>query len=132
MEHYTVAIFGEAEKGVYRTPHFCHDLAELADRLGHPPEESSGLFYAIQALLYERDLIFFRVREEGYSLEDYLLGLDYLEKAELINIVDAIGIPGVGDDAIITAATPLCRTHHSFLITTEADLYDYLSTASAA
>lgn len=130
MEPYTIAIFGEAEKGVYQTPYFCRDLAELADSLGQPPEESSGLFYAIQALLYHRDLIFFRVREEGYSLDDYLSGLDFLERAELIQIVDAIGIPGVGDDAIITAATPLCINHHSFLITTEADLYDYLTLAA--
>jgi hypothetical protein len=84
------------------------------------------MFYAVQALLYHRDLIFFRVREEGFSPLDYLTGLHLLEKEQVPARISAICLPGVGNMEIIEAVVPVCTTHHSLLITNEADFYDYL------
>lgn len=126
--HYTIALFGEAEKGEYRIPYFCHTLPQLVDYLGNPPPDSQGLYYAVQSLLYQHPLIFFRVKEEGFSLSDYLGGIYFLHDQDLISRIAAIGIPGVGDAEIIEALTPLCVVHHNILITTESDLFDYLTT----
>ncbi|MES2122361.1 MAG: hypothetical protein V4492_06245, partial [Chlamydiota bacterium] len=63
-----IFLFGEAEKGDYCTPFVCKSLPQLADTFGNPPEESRGLMYAVQAILYERELIYFRVKEEGFSI----------------------------------------------------------------
>ncbi len=123
----TIATFGEAEKGDYHTPYFFHALTELVDILGNPPQESLGLHYAVQALLFKHKLIFFRVQEEGFSSKDYLLGFKQLEKVDHIGHVDAICLPGVGDSLIIEATQNLCRLHKSLLIMTEKDLYDYLT-----
>lgn len=131
METYTMALFGEAEKGDYRTAYHCRSLPQLVEYLGNPPPESRGLYYAIQALLYQRNLIFFRVREEGFSYQDYLCGLHTLEKQDTISKIAAICLPGVGDLKILDAIAPICEQHHSILITNEADLYDYLTELTA-
>ena len=125
--HHTIVLFGEAEKGEFSTAYFCESLSQLVDFLGNPPEESLGLFFAVQALLFHRHLIFFRVREEGFSSQDYLQGLDLLKQQVEVPPISAICIPGVGDVEIVNAAMPLCVKHHSILITTESDFYDYLS-----
>lgn len=124
---YTIALFGEAEKGEFSIPYFCTNLAQLADDLGHPPGQSRGLFYAIQALLYQRQLIFFRVREEGFSLSDYLRGISILKKATNAPLISALYLPGVGDAKILDPLSPICEQHHSILITNEEDFYDYLT-----
>lgn len=127
---HTIALFGEAEKGEYRTPYFCHTVQQLLEYLGNPPVHSQGIYYAVQALLYRRDLLFFRVREEGFSQEDYFFGLRVLQNQSIVPEITAICLPGVGDLEIIEAITPICELHHSFLITNEADLYDYLTEVS--
>lgn len=127
MDKFTIALFGEAEKGEFHVPYLCQTLEQLDDFFGNPPPESQGLFYAVQALLFQRDLIFFRVREEGYSVEDYLVGVEILENQKKIFQIAAICIPGVGDSDIINAIHPICEKYHSFLITNEADFYDYLA-----
>lgn len=124
---FTIAIFGEAEKGEYRTAYFCENLIELDEYFGNPPAGSKGLFYAVQALLFKRNLIFFRVLEEGFSTQDYLAGLSLLEQQKLIPEVHAICTPGVGDENIIHAIQPVCDHYHSILITNESDFYDYLT-----
>jgi len=124
---YTIAIFGEAEKGSFRTAYFCQDLVQLDEYFGNPPEGSQGLYYGVQALLFKRNLIFFRVMEEGFSRQDYLYGLDLLEHQQLISQIHAICIPGVGDQEILTAITPVCEQYHSILISNEADFYDFLT-----
>ena len=124
---YTIALFGEAEKGNFNTAYYCESLPQLVDNLGNPPPESRGLYYAVQTLLFERNLIFFRVEEEGFSFQDYLLGLRMLENRDLVTNIAAICLPGVGDAEIIDAAIPLCHRHNSIIITTEPDLYDYLT-----
>lgn len=127
MRH-TIFLFGEAEKGDFCTPLICKSLPQLADTLGNPPGDSQGILYAVQALLYERELIFFRVKEEGFSTQDYMRGLKILQNKEVVNNLAAICMPGVGDSEIIHASTPVCYLHNSSLIINEKDLYDYLTT----
>lgn len=122
-----VALFGEAEKGELGAPYFMKSLAHLNDTLGHPPEESLGLFFAIQFLLYEQEVIYIRVREEGYSTKDYLKGIDHLLNKKQISYLTAICLPGVGDSRIIDSAMPVTEAHQALVITTEQDLYDYLT-----
>lgn len=124
---YTVAIFGEAERGSFHTAFFCQSLEQLESHFGHPPQDTYGLYFAIQALLYQRNLIFFRVKEEGFSTQDYLRGLHQLESQHLFSNVKAIGMPGVGDSTVLGASEVLCDVYKSLLITTEADLYDFLT-----
>lgn len=126
-ESQIIALFGEAEKGRFRTAYFFNHVEQVLDSLGNPPPESRGVFFAIQALLFEKHLIFFRVEEEGFSYQDYFSGLHLLEQEDLIVNVSAYCLPGVGDKEIFDAVVPICKTHHSIIITTEPDLYDYLS-----
>jgi len=126
MRH-TIFLFGEAEKGEFCTPLLCKSLPHLADLLGNPPEDSQGILYAVQALLFERELIYFRVKEEGFSVQDYKRGIKILCNRELIPSVSAVCMPGVGDNEIIDAASPACQMHKSALIITEKDLYDFLT-----
>ena len=86
-----------------------------------------GFQFAIQSLLYDRNLIFFRVKEEGFSTSDYLQGLYQLEKQHLFSNIKAVGMPGVGNGEIIGASETFCNIYNSILITSEADLYDYLT-----
>lgn len=127
MERHPIVLFGEAERGEYRRAYYCHTLPQLVESLGNPPEDSRGLFYAIQALLYQYDLLFFRVREEGYSLQDYMYGFHLLERKDLVEEILAICLPGVGDNKIINAVVPVCENYNSVVITSEADLFDYLT-----
>lgn len=125
----TVALFGEAEKGELHVPYLCRSLSELADQFGQPPPESRGLFLAVQALLYRRHLLFFRVKEEGFSRNDYFKSVHFLEDRLLVPELSAICTPGVGDSEVLDALTPICTMHASILITTVHDFYDYLTAA---
>jgi hypothetical protein len=124
---HTVALFGESEKGEFQLAHFCDTLDQLVSVFGHPPDSSLGMRYAIQALMYQYRLIFFRVHEEGYSTSDYLLGLHFLQNRQLISSLSAICLPGVSNEQIIQIGTQTCGLYRSILITTEADLFDYLT-----
>ncbi len=126
MRH-TIFLFGEAEKGDFCIPFRCKSLPQLADTFGNPPEESLGLIYAVQALMFDRELIYFRVKEEGFSTSDYMRGLHLLASKEIICNLSAICMPGVGNAEIIEATSPICSLYHSLLITTEKDMYDYLT-----
>lgn len=127
LVRYTIAVFGEAERGSFQTAFFCHNLEQLESQFGNPPDHSIGLHFAIQALLYERNLIFFRVQEEGFSKPDYMAGLYQLENQHLFSNIRAIVMPGVGDGQIIKASESFCSVYNSILMTSEADLYDYLT-----
>ncbi len=124
-----VALFGEAEKGAFKTPHVFRKLPQLVDSLGNPPEESEGLFFAVQAILYNREIIYFRVAEEGFSRLDYFSGLKLLETKEKVKKVNALCLPGVGDPEILAASVEVCHVHNSFLITNQKDLYDFLTSS---
>lgn len=125
----TIVLFGETEKGEYRVAYLCKNLEQLVENLGNPPSQSQGIYYAVQALLFHYQLVFFRVKEEGFSLQDYAYGAQLLQNQSLISNILAICMPGVGDDAIYQAISPLCAVYHSILITNESDLYDYLTAA---
>lgn len=120
----TIALFGESEKGAYKTPHKLNHLPQLLDLLGNPPQESLGLFFAVQAILYNRELLFFRVAEEGFSKIDYMSGMKQLTKMPPIH---ALCLPGVGDPEILSLSEEICHLHKSFLITSQKDLYDFLT-----
>ncbi|NDD58945.1 MAG: hypothetical protein EBZ47_06835 [Chlamydiae bacterium] len=122
-----VFLFGEAERGDFCLPLHCKSLPQLADSFGHPPQDSQGIFYAIQSLLYQREIIFFRVREEGFSLADYQKGLKFLKEKNDVLPVSAIYLPGIGDLEIIQETSSLCMKNKSLLVITEKDLYDYLT-----
>ena len=126
----TMALFGEAEKGQFKKPYLLREMSQLVDAFGNPPPDSQGLFFAIQAILYQRDLIFFRVEEEGYSIADYLHGLKVLQDKGKIKTLHALCLPGVGEREILDASQQVCEIHQSFLITTQKDLYDYLTSAN--
>lgn len=123
----TVFLFGEAEKGEFCTPLYCKSLPQLADMFGNPPESTHGIAYAVQTLLFNKDLLFFRVKEEGFSMQDYMKGLKLLQNKEIIPQVQAVCIPGVGDVEIIEAVSTICQIQRSLLVITEKDLYDYLT-----
>lgn len=131
MDKQLMALFGESEKGEFGHPYRCESLPQLVDYLGHPPATSQGLHLAVQALLYHRALLFFRVREEGFSTQDYYHGLRLLKEREKIPDLGALCMPGVGDGGIIEASSIICVLHHSILITSEKDLYDYLTNQAA-
>ncbi len=122
----TVFLFGEAEKGEFCTPQRLTSVAQLAEEYGNPPVDSVGIIYGIQALMYERDLIFFRVKEEGFSVSEYMRGIRLLDGEKRIENLAAICVPGVGDAEIIAASARVSKLYKSFLIITEKDLHDYL------
>lgn len=123
-----VFVFGAAERGCFGTPHFFTSLGVMAQTLGNPPEESLGIAYGVQTLLFQRELFYFRVEEEGFSRTDYLRGITLLQKEGKEMQLSAIGLPGVGDQEIISAIAPLCLKMNTLLIFSEKDLYDYLAT----
>lgn len=130
MENYPIALFGEAEKGDFGTAYFLQSLMQASDYLGNPPPESQGMFYAVQTLLYKRDLLFFRVKEEGFSYQDYFLGLSLLKKQEGVIRLGAIFLPGVGNSEIIDTVLSVCQVFKIIMITTESDMYDYFTQTS--
>lgn len=123
----TIVLFGAAEKGRLCTPSPISSLEELLEVFGHPPQHSEGLICAIQILLYEHHLIYFRVEEEGFSTENYIRGFKILKQEPPKTPITAIGMPGVGEQELIHAATPICHLYHSILLMSEKDLYDYLT-----
>lgn len=127
MTRPTMILFGAAEKGPLCAPMPITSLENLLDCLGHPPKHSEGLFFAIQSLLHQIDLIFFRVEEEGFSTEDYVRGLRVLKQKPLQVPVVAISMPGVGQKDLLHLATPICHFYRTVLLITEKDLYDYLT-----
>lgn len=125
--NYKVFLFGESEKGALAAPTQVSNLAELSEQMGNPPDESQGIDYAVQALLAERDLVFFRVREEGFSRDDYFKGVKFLSNQGRGLELSAICMPGVGDREIIEAVGALCHRQRMILILSQRDLYDYLT-----
>ncbi len=118
-----IALFGEAEKGQLDTVYFCPSLTILFERLGEPPLDTRGLYFAVQTLLYRLPVLFFRVREEGVSVEDYFFGLRLLRNLDF----RALFMPGATESMLIEEGTNLCLERKSLLIVSESDFYDYTS-----
>jgi hypothetical protein len=128
MTEPVVALFGAAQKGELKTAYYCKDVLQLFEHFGEPPEESEGLFFAIQALLYGKQLVYFRVREEGESVEDYLYGLDFLRDLHHPLIaIKALFLPGVASKELLEVSCKLCLSHQSLLIMNDRDFYDFLT-----
>jgi hypothetical protein len=119
-----MALFGEAEKGQFKKAHVLRELPQLVDAFGNPPGDSQGIYFAVQALLYRRELIYFRVEEEGFSLDDYYFGLKHLSGVKKLQ---ALCMPGIGEPEIMEVSKNICEKHSSVLITSQKDLYDYLT-----
>jgi len=127
--NYTIALFGEAQKGKFCFPYEIKHISQLFEHLGNPPKDSLGIYFAIQSLLYDRRLIFFRVKEEGFSRDDYLKGFNYLKNPDKVSKLSAIGLPNVGDHVIIDATYSINILHKSLVMISEKDLYDYLTSS---
>lgn len=128
MDMNGIVLFGEAEKGEFGKGYCCFKLEELADIFGNPPDESLGLFYATQSLLYHHPLVYFRVPEEGFSKDHYVDGIQILGGSPWLEWIKAVCTPGLGDRATINSFLTFCTAHHQFLITNERDFFDYLMT----
>lgn len=120
-----VVIFGEAQVGPYMRFSSCKDLAELMECFGEPPDNTMGLHYAVKALLSEKPCIFFRVTEEGYSVEEYYCGLQNLDKIP-DHTFSAIFIPGMSNQEFVNAALRYCHLHQHLLFMNPADFYDWM------
>ncbi|WP_348663411.1 hypothetical protein [Chlamydia vaughanii] len=124
----TIALFGEAEKGSYDTAYLCRSASDLYDHLGcGSATTKSGISLAIQALMYDYNVLYFRVKEEGYCVDSYFFGLHFLNTQTTLKNIIAMGLPGVGDQHIIEASKSLCQKYKSFLLFFEQDLYDLLT-----
>ena len=120
-----IAVFGQSELGQYHKAYFCNSIYQLVDTFGNPPENSLGLTLAMQALMFETKVIFFRVEEEGFSDMDYIKGFEILKNPNEIKKISAICLPNVGDHKIIDRTDLICKIHRCLLITTDKDLFDY-------
>ena len=127
---FNIALMGEAEKGRYCYPYFFCSMCALMDTLGNPPDHTSGIYLAIKALYYDCFLLFFRVEEEGFSINDYFKCFNILENKKEDFKINALSLPGVGNDQIIEKGANICEKNKSILILTEKDLYDYLTSSS--
>lgn len=123
----TLFLFGAAEKGELCKPLYVVSLNQLLDFLGNPPENSEGIYYGIQTLLFDNALIYFRVEEEGFSIDNYYQGFRFLKKNHLKTRISAICMPGVGNHDIIKGAASICHLYRMILIMSDKDLYDYLT-----
>lgn len=126
MKH-LISIFGVAEQGdMYRHIHI-KSLQDMLLTLGHGVENGTAIELAVQSLMYERAILFYRVKEEGYEEDAYLKGLTELKKKELKSPLSALALPGVGNQEIINEAVAICKKEGSLLIMNQKDLYDYLT-----
>ena len=123
-----IFLFGEAEKAKSCQPLAIGSLADLSEKVGNfSTSGGQGLDCAVQILLFNHELIFYPVREEGFSPEDYFRGIEFLEKEGKTMQLCAVSLPGVGDPQIIDALMPICQREKLLLILCESDLYDYLT-----
>ena len=128
MQPASVALFGQAAKGEHNTLYRCNSIEELFSYFGEPPSDSEGIFHAIQTLLYGRSLLYYRVHEEGMSINDYLQGLHLLrDPSNKVPAIGALFLPRIGVEEVIEEGIQVCKLHKSLLFIKESDLYDYLT-----
>ena len=115
-----LAIFGQTEKGSLGSVYAIDNLTELFNKLGCATIDSKAIFYAIEAIYYDRKVLFVPVKEEGSNLEEYREGIKKLKQ----HSVDAIFVPGVGNASLLSFAT---STLKAVVFMTGEDTYDYLT-----
>lgn len=126
MKKASVAIFGESRKGEFLKLFYINTLPDLATHLGEPTASGIGIHMAIQSLLFQKDILYIKVLEEGYDLEHYSVGIREIEnKTDLL--ISAIALPGVGSNEILKKASLLAKKKKAVLILTEKDLYDFMT-----
>lgn len=121
-----VTIFGESEKGPLGTLLSIDSLPKLAESLGVPTDGSEGLHLAVQTLMSNKTVLFYRVTEEGSNIAEYARGLKLLQELEMPTLV-ALALPGIGDPEIQHLAKALCKAKHSILIVNQRDFYDIMT-----
>ncbi|MDD6309452.1 MAG: hypothetical protein PUA53_00235 [Chlamydia suis] len=124
---FTVAVFGEAEKGSFDAGYLCSSLTDLHTNLGHGRDSPSGISLAVRAIMQGYNILFFRVKEEGFFIDSYFFGLHFLSTQSPPTNIIALALPGVGDYNIIEASLALCRRLKSILLFSDQDLYDFLT-----
>jgi hypothetical protein len=122
-----IALFAESEKGHYERGVLISTPAELLQMFGHPPREGQGMLFAIQALHYQQPLLFFRVKDEGFSTPDYRGGLHWMEENVESQQLGAICAPGVGSHDILNPLFEFSLRSKALLLTTERDFYDFIN-----
>ena len=127
MQNQTVALFGQAQAGAFHQLYLINTLTQLSDIFGHPPENSAGIPLAIQLLHYQKQVLFVRVNEEGFSLKDYYVGLKLIEDDQSISNLAGIALPGVGDAQVVQESLDICQKKACLLLTSESDMYDYFT-----
>lgn len=131
MKSSLIALFGEAEKGDLTTLYLCRSVQDLYTFFGQPPKDSAGLHFAVQTLLFGKEILYFRVRQEGFSLDDYLKGLHLLEDyPRYLPLLEALFLPSVGSKRVIEEGVKVCQQHHSLLLMSAPDFYDYMTEAA--
>jgi len=121
-----IALFGSSEKGAFRSIIEIHTIDQLVEALGNPPEDSIAIALAVQTLMFRKKIFFIRVEDEGFSKEDYLFGLNLIKIQSPENLL-GICMPGVADEEVLHEAINLCKNYQSLFLTSEKDLYDYLT-----
>lgn len=121
-----VTIFGESEKGPLGVLLSVDSLPFLAESFGSPTENSVGIHLAIQTLMSDKIVLFYRVTEEGVDKNEYARGLKLLEGLDLPALA-ALALPGIGDLEIQHLAKNVCKLKHSILIVNERDFYDLMT-----
>ena len=127
MDLHTIALFGEAEKGSFHTLFYLKNLINLYEFLGSPPPLSRGIPLAIGLLHARYHILYIRVEEEGFSLKDYYAGLKLIETEEPAINLSGIMMPGVADSSLIKEGAHLCEKSRALILTSQQDLYDYLT-----
>ena len=120
-----MALFAEAQKGSFEEGVEIYTPIELLHLFGHPPEDARGMVLAIQALHYNHPLLFFRVKEEGFSAPDYRAGLHWLEQKGPLHL-RGVFAPGVGSLEILNPLFQFSQKQKVPLLTTEQDFFDFI------
>ncbi len=127
MKQNTIVIFGESKGGDFQKPLLFNTLPELSQALGEPTQNSSGIHLAVQALLLNQRVLYYKVSEEGFNPDQYLLGFKLIEKYPPEKSISAALLPGVSSSEILTLAKEFSAHTGLLLLFTEKDLYDLLT-----
>lgn len=122
-----IACFGQTSKGRFGQPYYLKNAKSILSILGKVPEDTLGMPFALEMLKAHKDILFFRVAEEGLSLDDYLRGLQFLKKNCIQKRLLGIYLSGCFDKEVVSLAVRICNWHKSILLATQKEMIDYLA-----